>query len=480
MIAAGGAADAGDRPLLLPARSTSASRAACCSRSRRSAPGFTADEPLEHLGEKLILPPNFEQLRDAGRADADAAAEPARGRRVIVRERPAAGERGGRARALPRPRRRRARPLPAARRARPRAPPRRLPPARAALAAAGRRALVRRAARRLSRSRRRSPRRYARGVGVARLAAARADRARRLLAGLRDVARARPRRRAAATRGDRRLLGLHPGGRRLGSSTPSGPFPPVALGHGTLRPGDPGRVRPHRARHAARRRRRACSTASTRCRTRSTRSSSRRRSALAVGELANLVPEEPGSYRNEPVPGEPGSQRNEPGSRSEPGSRVSQTRHSFTGRLGSCAQLTPATTTSPRDRSPKSASFETIATTSQAFRFWPSSQPSGFFACRGFCLMPTHYHLLAWFETDMLPVAIHRLNRRYAGGFNRRHSRRGHVFDSPYTSVFVEDDVHYRWLDEYIAANPGNGPGRGARTTPRSHSSSAEATASAS
>ena len=72
--------------------------------------------------------------------------------------------------------------------------------------------------------------------------------------------------------------------------------------------------------------------------------------------------------------------------------------------------------------------------------------------------MPTHYHLLAWFEADMLPVAIHRLNRRYAGGFNRRHSRRGHVFDSPYTSVFVEDDVHYRWLDEYIASNPGKRP----------------------
>ena len=26
-------------------------------------PGFTADEDLEHLGEKLILPPAFEHLR---------------------------------------------------------------------------------------------------------------------------------------------------------------------------------------------------------------------------------------------------------------------------------------------------------------------------------------------------------------------------------------------------------------------------------
>ena len=27
-------------------------------------PGFTADEPLEHLGEHLSLPPDFEHLRD--------------------------------------------------------------------------------------------------------------------------------------------------------------------------------------------------------------------------------------------------------------------------------------------------------------------------------------------------------------------------------------------------------------------------------
>ena len=42
-------------------------------------PGFAIDEDPEHLGEALILPPAFEHLRDAGRADADAAARP-RGR----------------------------------------------------------------------------------------------------------------------------------------------------------------------------------------------------------------------------------------------------------------------------------------------------------------------------------------------------------------------------------------------------------------
>ena len=36
-------------------------------------PGFAVDEDPEHLGESLVLPPAFEHLRDADRADPDAA-----------------------------------------------------------------------------------------------------------------------------------------------------------------------------------------------------------------------------------------------------------------------------------------------------------------------------------------------------------------------------------------------------------------------
>ncbi len=72
--------------------------------------------------------------------------------------------------------------------------------------------------------------------------------------------------------------------------------------------------------------------------------------------------------------------------------------------------------------------------------------------------MPTHYHLLASFEDGGISKALHRLNRRYAGGFNKRHGRRGRVFDSPYASVFVEDDRHLLWLARYIANNPSNRP----------------------
>jgi REP element-mobilizing transposase RayT len=78
--------------------------------------------------------------------------------------------------------------------------------------------------------------------------------------------------------------------------------------------------------------------------------------------------------------------------------------------------------------------------------------------CRGFCVMPTHYHLLGWFEENMLKTAIHRLNREYAVGFNRRHARRGKVFDSPFASVEVVDPDHYDRVLEYIANNPSRRP----------------------
>ena len=55
--------DAGHRPLLLQVDLLPrAERRAV--RDRDHGPGFTADEPLETLGERLSLPPNYEQLRD--------------------------------------------------------------------------------------------------------------------------------------------------------------------------------------------------------------------------------------------------------------------------------------------------------------------------------------------------------------------------------------------------------------------------------
>jgi REP element-mobilizing transposase RayT len=81
-----------------------------------------------------------------------------------------------------------------------------------------------------------------------------------------------------------------------------------------------------------------------------------------------------------------------------------------------------------------------------------------FLVCHDFCFMPTHYHLFGSFEENMLSPTIHRLNRRYARSFNRRHGRRGHVFDSPYRSVEVVNEGHAFHLPDYLAESPPRRP----------------------
>ena len=198
------------------------------------------------LGERLSLPPDYEQLRDQARAGADAAAEPARrAARRSDRSSTALGRRPQSRRALlvlfHGARRRRERPVPAARRARPGAAP------RSASLRAGR-SRCRRAARtgtrvqrdRLSPTRRRSCR-PTRRVGVARRLWRRdghragADRARRLLAGRGDDATRSGSAGTPASRRARRAERLHPDRRGLELDLEP-PLPPVAIGHGTYDP----------------------------------------------------------------------------------------------------------------------------------------------------------------------------------------------------------------------------------------------------
>lgn len=57
-------------------------------------------------------------------------------------------------------------------------------------------------------------------------------------------------------------------------------------------------------------------------------------------------------------------------------------------------------------------------------------------------------------EAEDLAPGMKRLNGNYAQSFNRRHRGRGHVFESRYASVLVENDGHLRWLFRYLARNP--------------------------
>jgi putative transposase len=71
-----------------------------------------------------------------------------------------------------------------------------------------------------------------------------------------------------------------------------------------------------------------------------------------------------------------------------------------------------------------------------------------------FCLMGNHDHLLLSVEDGELSKVMQRLNRAYAGSFNREHRRRGRLFDGPYDSRSVVSERHLLELIRYIALNP--------------------------
>ena len=69
-------------------------------------------------------------------------------------------------------------------------------------------------------------------------------------------------------------------------------------------------------------------------------------------------------------------------------------------------------------------------------------------------LIPNHFHLLL--KTGDVPVAtvMRRLLTGYAGGFNRRHHRSGHLFQNRYKSILCQEDAYLKELVRYIHLNP--------------------------
>jgi putative transposase len=74
--------------------------------------------------------------------------------------------------------------------------------------------------------------------------------------------------------------------------------------------------------------------------------------------------------------------------------------------------------------------------------------------CRGYCLMPNHYHLLVETPEPDLAAGMHRINGQYAITFNRRHGACGHLFQSRYGSVLVQTESHFLEEHRYLALNP--------------------------
>jgi putative transposase len=71
-----------------------------------------------------------------------------------------------------------------------------------------------------------------------------------------------------------------------------------------------------------------------------------------------------------------------------------------------------------------------------------------------YCLMTNHYHLLIETPQPNLSTAIQWLNISYAAYYNKKHQRRGHLFQGRFKSILVDADEYLKHLSRYIHLNP--------------------------
>jgi len=69
-------------------------------------------------------------------------------------------------------------------------------------------------------------------------------------------------------------------------------------------------------------------------------------------------------------------------------------------------------------------------------------------------LMTNHYHLVIQTPEANLSRGMHWLNGTYAGWFNHRHKRSGHLFQGRFDSFLVERETYLRELLRYVVLNP--------------------------
>jgi REP element-mobilizing transposase RayT len=69
-------------------------------------------------------------------------------------------------------------------------------------------------------------------------------------------------------------------------------------------------------------------------------------------------------------------------------------------------------------------------------------------------LLPNHAHLLVRTGRRPLAATMRALLAGYAGAFNRRHKRVGHLFQNRYKSIVVEEAPYLLELTRYIHLNP--------------------------
>ncbi|MFH1714919.1 MAG: transposase [Elusimicrobiota bacterium] len=74
--------------------------------------------------------------------------------------------------------------------------------------------------------------------------------------------------------------------------------------------------------------------------------------------------------------------------------------------------------------------------------------------CYAWCIMDNHFHFLIQTGTTKLSHFMSRLLTGYAIYYNKKHKRRGHLFENRYKSILCEKDKYLFSLVRYIHLNP--------------------------
>ncbi len=79
---------------------------------------------------------------------------------------------------------------------------------------------------------------------------------------------------------------------------------------------------------------------------------------------------------------------------------------------------------------------------------------AGHLAVYAWALLPNHAHLLVRSQARPLSRSMRSLLTGYAGQFNRRHHRTGHLFQNRYKSIVIDEEGYFLELVRYIHLNP--------------------------
>jgi REP element-mobilizing transposase RayT len=74
--------------------------------------------------------------------------------------------------------------------------------------------------------------------------------------------------------------------------------------------------------------------------------------------------------------------------------------------------------------------------------------------CYAWALIPNHFHLLLRTGSTPISTVMRRLLTGYAGSFNRRHRRYGHLLQNRYKSFLCQEDTYLLELVRYLHLNP--------------------------